>query len=401
MLRTAFHSRPVSRLAGAALVAAALTGCSTSDAEVTPGQAAQIDALVAEYVPSIIPGLQVGVGHGGQVIFERGYGRADVKTGAPMSNATPVRIGSVTKQFTAVATLVLHDRGKLSLDDPLTRWLPELKYPQTPTVRQLVQMVAGVPGDDDSDIMGTPVETLREPPPTTVQLLARINTRGPIAPPSGVYDYSNAGYTLLGLVIERASGSALAPALDELLFRPAGMTQTRMYDGRTLPGEAVGHFRARVGDAWLQCPDLNSGFAAAGGLISTVADLARWNGAWLDGRIIPASLLTVMRTEPTLSDGRKSPIGMGVANLGAGVGYGAAGQTVQYAAWNATYDTGLDISLLANGSNNGRDADYPRAALSARIHNVLRPDRPVPMPPPATGDGAGAQDLADLLALCR
>jgi hypothetical protein len=180
------------------------------------------------------------------------------------------------------------------------------------------------------------------------------------------------------------------------------MTQTRMYDGRTLPGEAVGHFRPKVGDPWVQCPDLNSGFAAAGGLISTVADLVRWNGALRDGRIIPADLLRVMRTEATLSDGRKSPIGMGVANLGPGVGYGAAGQTVQYAAWNATYDTGLDISLLANGSNDGRDADYPRAALSARIHNVLHPNRPVPVPSAqASADGADPQDIAALLSLCR
>lgn len=114
--------------------------------KVPPAVAAQIDALVAEYVPSMLPGLQLAIGKGGTVLYARGYGAADINAGVPMSAATPVKIGSVTKQLTAATLLKLQEQKKISPSDPLSRWIPEVRYQTEPTIAQMMQMVAGIPG---------------------------------------------------------------------------------------------------------------------------------------------------------------------------------------------------------------------------------------------------------------
>ncbi|MEO6018055.1 MAG: serine hydrolase domain-containing protein, partial [Polaromonas sp.] len=373
----------------AALFAALLAACAQTGrpppplfeqtAAVSPTVAAQIDALVAEYVPGVLPGLQLAVGKGGQVLYARGYGAADIGSSVAMSAATPVKIGSVTKQLTVAALLRLQEEKKISLADPLSRWVPELRLRPEPTIGQVMQMVAGIPGaqsDPDDLLLGGALAALKEPPLSTPQLLANLQSRGLFAPPGTAYDYSNVGYILLGRVIERVSGMALEEAYTQLLFRPAGMPSTYVLGPQPRPGAARGYYRVKTTDRWLSCPDLNSGFDATGGVVSTASDMVRWNGALKGGALLSASSLALMRTPATLASGQSAPIGMGLAALGGPGSYGAAGQTVSFASVNAGYGSGYDVVLLANGSNTAGDAVYPRFALAARIHNVLNPSAP-------------------------
>lgn len=115
-----------SRLASVPLLGLLAASFQVTAAPLTDAQKAQIDAMVAEYVPAVLPGLQLAVGRGGEVQYERGYGAANVRTGTPMTAATPVRIGSVTKQLTVATLLMLGEQKKLSLQDPISRWLPEV-----------------------------------------------------------------------------------------------------------------------------------------------------------------------------------------------------------------------------------------------------------------------------------
>lgn len=398
----------LARLAAACSLALA-AGAAQAQAEappaITPAVAAQIDALVADYVPGVLPGLQLAVGKGGAVLYTRGYGAADVRAGVPMTPTTPVKIGSVTKQLTAAALLKLQEQGKLSLADPLSRWIPELRYQPDPTIAQVMGMVAGIPGaekdPDDLLLDGMPA-VLQEPPISRAKLFANMQATGLFAAPGTAYDYSNAGYIVLGRVIERAGGQPLEAVYAQLLFRPAGMVASYLLGPQPRSGIAVGHYRVKPGDAWRLCPDLNSGFDATGGVVSTASDMVRWNGALKSGAVISAASLARMRTPAALAGGKAAPIGMGLAALGGPGSYGAAGQTVSFAAANASYGSGYDVVLLANGSNMIGDAAYPRFVLAARIHNVLNPGAPEPVPllPPS----GGVIDLtppAELLSLCK
>lgn len=401
-----FSTRPLLHTALACSLAAACAAqAQEAPSQIPPAVAAQIDALVAEYVPSALPGLQLAVGRGGAVLYTRGYGAADVRAGVPMTPATPVKIGSVTKQLTAAALLKLQEQGKLSLADPLSRWIPELRYQPDPTIAQVMGMVAGIPGaekDPDDLLLDSVPAVLQEPPIARARLFANLNGAGLFAPPGTAYDYSNAGYIVLGRVIERVSGQPLEAAFTQLLFKPAGMTVSYLLGAQPRPGAAVGHYRVKPGDRWRVCPDLNSGFDATGGVVSTAADMVRWDGALKGGAVISAASLARMRTPAALGGGKTAPIGMGLAALGGPGSYGAAGQTVSFAAANASYGSGYDVVLLANGSNTVGDAAYPRFVLAARIHNVLNPGAPEPVPAlPPSASIIEPTPPTELLSLCK
>lgn len=407
------------RVAGVAarpLVAAMFAGCLASEAvvaqpvlverssQVSPAVAAQIDALVADYVPAMLPGLQLAIGKGGKVLYARGYGAADIQAGVPMSATTPVKIGSVTKQLTAATLLKLQEQKKIALSDPLSRWIPEVRYQPEPTIGQMMQMVAGIPGavqDADDLLLGGMPAVLMEPPLPFDKLFANMAARGLYAPPGAAYDYSNAGYILLGRVIERVTGQRLEQAYAEMLFKPAGMSASYLFGPQPKPDAARGYYRVKPGDAWLVCPELNSGWDATGGIVSTASDMVRWNGALRGGKVVSAASLALMRIPAKLTGGKSAPIGMGLAALGGKGSYGAAGQTVSFAAANAGYGSGYDVILLANGSNTVGDAAYPRFVLAARIHNVLNPSAPEPVPPlpPSAGIIEPAAPT-ELLSLC-
>lgn len=389
-------------LAGAAVAQQALVQRSP---QVSPAVAAQIDALVAEYVPAVLPGLQLAVGKGGAVLYARGYGAADIRAGVPMTAATPVKIGSVTKQLTAATLLKLQEQKKISLSDPLSRWIPEVRYQPEPTVGQIMQMVSGIPGavqDADDLLLGGMPAVLMEPPLAHETLFANLTARGLYAPPGAAYDYSNAGYILLGRIIERVTGLRLEQAYAQMLFKPAGMSASYLLGPEAKPEAARGYYRVKPGDAWLICPDLNSGWDATGGVVSTASDMVRWNGALRGGKVLSAPSLALMRAPARLNNGTFAPIGMGLAATGGRGSYGAAGQTVSFAAANAGYGSGYDVVLLANGSNTVGDAAYPRFVLAARIHNALNPSAPEPVPalPPSAGIVEPAIP-AELLTLCK
>ena len=203
------------------------------------------------------------------------------------------------------------------------------------------------------------------------------------------------------MVIERATGEPLETVYRRLFFEPAQMHSATLVSATPRPGDAVGHFRPRTTDPWRQCPDLNSGFGAAGGLIMTAQDLVRWNRLLLGGALLPAADIEAMRTPARLNNGESAPIGMGIASLGPSVGWGAAGQTVNFAAFNAVYASGYEVVLLANGSNEQRDAAYPRMRLAAQIHNAVHPSAPVPLPDAPAAEPGEPAAMQLLLARCR
>lgn len=236
---------------------------------------ANIDPLFRDFTGDV-PGAAVAVVRDGRVIVRKAYGLADLDAHTAITPATNFRLASMTKQFTAraIALLVGRDgaRGKLSLDDSVVKWLPSLPaYAKAITIRRLLTHTSGIPDYEDL-IPKTQTEQVSDA--GVLHLLE--GTTAPKFAAGEKYDYSNSGYVLLGLVIERASGEPLGTFLQREVFEPAGMQHTVLMDrGVTIPNRSFGH--KLVDGRWTRRDQsITSATRGDGAIYSSIDDLARW-----------------------------------------------------------------------------------------------------------------------------
>lgn len=243
---------------------------------------AGIDGLMQRY-DGRVPGAAVLVLKDGQPVFRRGYGLAVLEDGTPVSPATNFRLASVSKQFTAAAILLLAEDGALSIDDPLKEWLPELPaVADAMTLRQLLSHSSGLL--DYEDLMD-PADTRQVHDIDVLHLLQKEN-RTYFAPGSS-YRYSNSGYALLALVVGKASGSDFASFLRQRIFLPLGMTATFAHqDGvDEVPERAYGY--SQIDGHWQRTDQsTTSAVLGDGGIYSSIDDLAKWDAALYDERLL-------------------------------------------------------------------------------------------------------------------
>lgn len=241
-----------------------------------------VDDLMARYQGDV-PGASLLVIKDGKAVVKRGYGLANLETHEAVMPATNYRLASVSKQFTAAAILLLAERGKLSLDDHVRRWIPELPAThEAITIRQLLSHAGGL--IDYEDLMpATQMAQLNDA--DVLRLLA--NEPRSYFPPGTSYRYSNGGYVLLGLIVERASGQDLAQFLAANVFKPLGMTHTLMYEhgGPEVRHRAYGY--SDDNGYWTRTDQSpTSATRGDGGIYSSIDDLARWDAALYDHRLL-------------------------------------------------------------------------------------------------------------------
>ena len=341
-----------------------------------------IDAAVAAAMATGAPGMAVGVGDGRGAMFARTYGLADLEHRVPVTADTVFALASLTKQFTAAAVLLMAEDGRIGLDDPLSRHVPELPGAERVTLRQLLVQTSGV-GDYAEDSAGDRFKSVAKTPAEMVEWISRL---GRSFEPGTAWAYSNSNYVLLGLVVERAAGEPLSAVFEKRLFRPAGMTHTAFDNpADVVPHRARGYRKSRsapsgfVNAAWIS-PTIPG---PAGGLRSTVADLLAWNRALFGGRILKPESLAVMTAPGRLADGRTTRAGMPKPMqegwksdyaMGVFVGGPAApariwhtGDIDGFATWMAYYpDRDLTIVILQNSQSAERgDEAVERAVLAA------------------------------------
>jgi CubicO group peptidase (beta-lactamase class C family) len=247
-----------------------------------------------------VPGGVVAVARGGKVVFEKGYGRANLETGTPANPDTVFRIGSLTKQFTAAAMLLLAQDGRLRIDDPVGKYLSEFPRDDSTTIRQLLTHTSGI-----ADYVGRAFQ--RETPfdHKTDQLVAYVLTANPLHtfPPGTQWQYSSSNYALAGAIVERVSGMSLGAFLKARIFDPLGMMSTALDDSRdTVPHRASGYDRTPSGFANARAISMTVPFAA-GGMRSTARDLLVWTDALTHGRVLDSDSYRVMTTPVRLNDG--------------------------------------------------------------------------------------------------
>ena len=256
------------------------------------------------------PGAAVGVQHGDRPPYVAGFGLADIEWGTAITADTVFRIGSVTKQFTAAAILLLAEDGKLGLDDTIQSVLTD--YPgreRRVTIRHLLNHTSGIP--NFNSLPSFPERTDL----TLAEVIGLFKDLPPDFAPGERCVYSNSGFILLGAVVETLSGMPYRTFLLERIFRPLGMRQTRyLYDEPIVPKRANGYSVGPKGIVNTRTMSMTLPHAA-GALGSTAGDLLTWNRALHGGRLLSAQSYAAMIEPGRLNDGSRSEYGFGLLNL--------------------------------------------------------------------------------------
>lgn len=345
--------------------------CAPAQAQTTDDAAGRIDAIFARWAAPGSPGCAVAVEKDGQTVLSRAYGLAELEHAAPATDQTIYEAGSVSKQFVAAAVIQLSLEGKVSLDEDVRRWLPELPdYGAPITLRMMMTHTSGLKDwGAIAALEGWPRGRRAADNQDALAIVARQTTLN--HPPGAGIIYSNSNYNLMAVVIERASGLSLAEFTRRRLFQPLGMTHTRWRDDFTavVPGRATAYGRA--GDGWRQEMPFESAHGN-GGLLTTVGDLVLWSRALDDGRLGPDFMRELVRPG-VLNDGRVVGYASGLYVYG---GEGSrvrrelshSGSTGGYRAWLGRYlDDHLTVALLCNA------ADAPPTDLARRVAALFLP----------------------------
>jgi D-alanyl-D-alanine carboxypeptidase len=276
--------------------------------EVDPAIAASIDAMAAAHYKADAPGATLLVVKDGKTVLRKAYGMADVANNVRMQAGTAMRVGSMTKQFTSAAILLLADEGKLSLSDPVTKFLPA--YPthgKTITVEHLLTHTSGI-------VNYTSMGSISNREKSIAQMIDGFKDEPLEFEPGTRYAYNNSGYFLLGAIIEKVSGQPYAKFLEQRIFTPLGMTQTA-YDGYgpVAAPRAAGHI-PRMWGGFGPVSDISmSQVYAAGALVSTVDDMAKWDAAVGNGMLLKPETWARAFTPYKLADGKDTGYGYGWA----------------------------------------------------------------------------------------
>ena len=272
----------------------------------------KVDKLFEKWDSTASPGVSMAIIHNGEIIYERGYGMANLEHGVPITPETVFRIGSTSKQFTAACIAILSLHGKLSLDDDIRKYIPELPdYDKPITVRHLVHHISGIRDYLGlaylSGKSGDDFYTAEE----TVAMVAR--QKGLNFVPGDEHLYSNSGYFLLGVIVSRVSGKSLNAFAQEHIFELLGMKNTHYHDDyrKIVKKRADGHIKTKDGFKILNTT-LNH--VGDGGVFTTVEDLYLWDQAFYNHKL-GKELMGLLHQTGVLNNGKKLKYAFGL-NVG-------------------------------------------------------------------------------------
>ena len=288
--------------------------------------AAQLDALFAPVADGRTPGLAVVIRQDGRTVFSRGYGVRDLRTLAKIDAATDFRLASFTKQFTAMAVMLLVHDGKLRYDQTLAEIFPAFPaYARAITIRHLLTHTSGLPDYEDAMEASQWTAEHQIQDEDTLALLERQTSPKFAAGTS--WAYSNSAYVVLGLIVAKVSGEPFEQFLQDRIFKPLGMSHTLAYrkGKNTVPNRAYGHSQ-KAGKFVETDQSSTSATLGDGGVYSNLDDLARWDAAMENHTLLSEREMSAALTPVTLAGGGQTrwPSAPGDDNLNPGkpVAYG-------------------------------------------------------------------------------
>lgn len=285
--------------------------CTGSFAQGYPNDIEQkIDSLFQCYSQGK-PGGQLAISHDGQVVYAKAWGMANLETGTPLTTESLIEAGSVSKQFTAAAVLLLENQGKLKLDEPVTKYISGLPSSDKPIlIRHLIHHTSGLrEWSDIAEFAGSPQVLRVMDNQAALRIISRqktLNNR-----PGEAFRYSNSNYILLALLVEKASGMSFADFTKKHIFEPAGMTHTQWRNDyhKVIPGRSQAYEMAKGKFRTLMPYDAIHG---PGGLLTTAQDLLKWNAFYSSGKLGGQALLNLQTALDTLPNGDINNYGAGI-----------------------------------------------------------------------------------------
>lgn len=322
--------------------------CSAGD--LPESKAKQIDSLFAPFTGNV-PGASVMVIHNGAILYKKAYGFADLEKRVAATTTTNYRLASVTKQFTAMAIMMLAERKQLSFDDPLTRFFPSFpEYGRSIKVRHLLTHTSGLLDYEDLIPAGASLPVLDR---DVLRLLVAQNHT--YFPPGDAYRYSNTGYAHLAQIVEVVSHMPFAYFLKKNIFEPLGMDGTLAFEQgiSTVPDRAYG-YTVKDGSVTATDQSLTSSVLGDGGIYSSVEDLYKWDQALYTEKLVRAETLQRAFTSATLNDGKSTGYGFGWE-----IGTYRGLRTVRHSGHSVGFSTGIarfpdaqfTVLVLTNRSN--------------------------------------------------
>lgn len=331
--------------------AAAMVGLAPLAAAEPPQGA--VDALLSSAARASKPGCSVAIGSGGRLAYAGGYGLADLQTNAPIGPDTIFDVGSIAKQFTAASLVLLAQRGQLSLDDDIRRYVPELLDHGTPIrIRHLLNHTSGL--RDYVDLLVLSGARFHDPvsPNDALRMLGR--QRHLNFAPGSSFQYSNSGFFIAGLIVERVAGKSLAEFTRDNIFQPLRMTHSGFRRSDRLPFSATAHsYSPASPDGWTR-EDFGWTTVGDGGLFTTARDLALWAENLRNPTIGGPGLVEALQTPGRLNSGEVIEYGLGltlgrhrnlptIGHNGAWEGYQA--ESIRFPA------QGLFVAVLCNSND--------------------------------------------------
>jgi CubicO group peptidase (beta-lactamase class C family) len=341
-----------------------------------PSPAAAVDEVFSKWTTST-PGCAVGVAVGGKPVLMKAYGMADLEHDVRNTPDTIFEAGSVSKQFTAMAVQLLANEGKLTLDDPVRKYVPELpEYPWPVTIRHMLSHTSGLRdwGSVES-IAGWPRTTREYTHAHVLEIVSRQKSLN--FEPGTKWSYSNTGFNLAAIIVSRVSGMPFAEFSKQRIFGPLGLKHTSWRDDHTriVKGRAIA-YSFENGEYKIEMPFEN--VHGNGGLLTTVGDLLTWNENLVIPKVGNARLIAEMTEVGHFNDGQPLAYGLGFfveEHRGVHNIY-HSGSTAGYRAHLNRFPlTNTSIAVLCNGSN----GDASRSAN--RVSDLYLADRLQPAPP--------------------
>jgi len=358
-------------VAAVALVAALPAFHGRAAGQSDPAVAAKVDQVFKAWTDTT-PGCAVGVSVNGRSVLEKGYGMADLEHDAKNMGDTIFEAGSVSKQFTAAAVLLLAREGKLSLDDPVRKYVPEVPdYGAPLTIRHMLNHTSGLRDwGSVAAIAGWPRTTRVH---THAHVLDIVRRQRSLNFPSGTrYSYSNTGYNLAAIIVSRVSGESFAEFSRKRLFEPLGMAHTSWRDDytRVVKGRAIA-YSAGGGGFSQDMPFEN--VHGNGGLLTTVGDLMKWTANFASPRIGDAAFVREQQEPGRFNDGRQHgyALGLFIAPYKNVREVGHSGSTAGYRAYLADYpDQRVSVAVLCNVST-GNATQYAHAVADLYLGSAI------------------------------
>lgn len=359
-----------------------------------PALALRLDSVFAAHTGTDRPGCAVSVVDGGRLVASRAYGMADLASRIAISPRSIFHVASVSKQFTGMSLVLLAQAGRLSLDDDVRKFLPELPaYERPVTIRHLLTHTGGL--RDQWNLLIAAGWRLGDDLITEQDVLEIVTQQRALNfTPGTDWLYSNSGFTLAAVIVKRVTGQSLRDFADSALFRPLGMRDTHFHDDNLeiVPGRTRGYTR-RAGTWKETVPNYST--VGATSLFTTVEDLARWHGQLADGTVGGRAAITELARGAVLASGDTLRYALGIA-----LGSYRGAPTLSHSGGDPGYSSHLlhfprtrsGVAVLCNTSGAANPVRLAEQAADVYLAGQLGPEPALPAPVPASAI-AGAEGL--------